>query len=42
MFQSDGASAVLLMEEQAAKLMGYKPKVYLRYVLCYYNHKFLK
>ncbi|CAK8698044.1 trifunctional enzyme subunit beta, mitochondrial-like [Clavelina lepadiformis] len=29
-FLSDGASAVLLMEESAAKAMGYKPKAYLR------------
>lgn len=29
-FLSDGASAVLLMEEGKAKAMGYKPKAYLR------------
>lgn len=31
-YQSDGGSAVLLMEESKAKAMGYKPKAYLRFV----------
>lgn len=32
--QSDGGSAVLLMEESKAKAMGYKPKAYLRFESC--------
>lgn len=30
LFQTDGASAVLLMSEEKALAMGYKPKAYLR------------
>lgn len=29
-FQTDGASAVLIMAEEKALAMGYKPKAYLR------------
>lgn len=29
-FQTDGASAILLMSEEKALAMGYKPKAYLR------------
>lgn len=29
-FQTDGASAVLIMSEEKALAMGYKPKAYLR------------
>lgn len=29
--QTDGASAVLIMSEEKALAMGYKPKAYLRY-----------
>lgn len=30
--QTDGASAVLIMSEEKALAMGYKPKAYLRYM----------
>lgn len=30
--QTDGASAVLIMSEEKALAMGYKPKAYLRYL----------
>lgn len=30
--QTDGASAVLIMSEEKALAMGYKPKAYLRYI----------
>lgn len=30
--QTDGASAVLVMSEEKALAMGYKPKAYLRYL----------
>ena len=32
--QTDGASATLLMSEEKALELGYKPKAYLRYVFC--------
>ena len=37
-FQTDGASAALLMSEEKALELGYKPKAYLRYVyeVCVY------
>ena len=33
--QTDGASACLVMSEDKALEMGYKPKAYLRYILPY-------
>lgn len=33
--QTDGASAVLIMSEEKALAMGYKPKAYLRYLPCF-------
>ena len=32
-FQTDGASATLLMSEEKALQLGFKPKAYLRYVV---------